>query len=1111
MSARALELLELELVHAPGFSAAFAIQTEGASQVVIVGPNESGKSSLAAALFSVLWPARESDPNLEIVARLRLGERRLRARHRAKITSWSEDGVEIPAPPLPADEIANCFRIAVDERRGEGADSATLAAVIVRALAGGYDFAKARAALGVAARLGEGERRLLNQAREALNRIAGDQERWKSEASKLELLREQLGEAKLLAGELPLLEALGRERSARRELQRIEPKLQEVAGSARVSERELERLATEEKRLEQRKEILRKRETACELSKRQLGAQAGPARSVERGLAGARLADARVLLEREQDQSRLRAELQVAQARHAHWLEHVLDREFALPPLVELEHFARFSDEWNAAEAQARATADLRALLPAATPTRTEEFDAKSVGAARLRTTLLVICAVTIVSALAAAALFHALFYGLAVLAGAALWIGLGASKPLPQSAPADPAAAVRALVEGRARSLEEQRAELSKRGEQFKARFGLQPGLPTAVQIEALRQRANDLALLEQARAKLDAAESAFDELRDLLTAFLSSQAVEPAGTAQGLIAQLEGMVDSQRRRAKLEEDLQRLDSEIAAATSDVLDSEAALAKLYLDAGLQAGERVALERLVRERAMFLSLGDEAKVQQHALASALRELADWQGWRPASDQELEERRARSVEMSSLADQRHEEIGGIERAVAERRERDDVENARANLQAAEAALEQRREQVFDAALAQLFIDEVEHALEISVQDPVLVRAQHMFEEFTGHRHTLQLATGGPNGPDFRSYDHLLGRAVSLENLSSGTRTQLLLAARLAFAVDAAERAGVRPPLLLDEALATSDETRFEAVASVIALLVKEGWQVIYLTSQRTDVERWRRRAFDTNMAAPRVIDLEQVRQLACAAAGVPELVLLSEPTPPAPGALSAEEYGLALRVPAFDLEQGLGELHIFHLLRDQLGVLHALVVLRTTQVGRVERMLGKASGSISGLSTEQLADIEQRIALMRAFHSWWLIGRGRRVDPTALAEAQVTDNFRDKLADLAKREGGDAQRLIRALREGALSGFGRGKTDALELRLEELRCLDRRPTLELDEIVWRCASEFPSLGGERVGELCSQWWSAAARSWTNRRSGSGPEIPTIPAPKPASAR
>ncbi len=1111
MSARSLELLELELVHAPGFSEAFKVQTEGASHVVIVGPNESGKSSLAAALFSVLWPAQESNPNLEITARFRLGERTLRARHRSGQTSWSDDGLVVQAPPLPADEIARCFRISVDERRGEGADTATLAAVIVRALAGGYDFAKARESLGVPARLGEAERKALNQAREALNAIASDQERWKHEADKLELLREQLGEAKLLASELPMLDALGRERSARRELQRIEPRLQEVAGSARVSERELERLAAEEKRLEQRRETLRKRETACEHSKRQLEAQAGPARRVDSSQIGARLADARELLVRESDQMRLRAELQVAQTRHARWLENSSDRECVLPSPAELERFAQFSDDWNAALAQALALADVRALLSGSVPARTAEFDPQSSAAARLRTTLLVVCAVTLVSAIAAAAHFHPLFYGLAALAAVALWIGLSDSKPLPLPTPPDSAAPTRALVEGRARTLEERQAVLAKRAQEFKSRFGLQPGLPTAVQVESLRQRANDLGLLEAARAKLAAAESAFDELRDLLTAFLSSQAVEPAGTAHGLIAQLEGLLEGQSRRAKLEEDLQRLGGEISAAKNDVLDSEAALAKLYIDAGLRAGERAALEQLVRDRAPFLKLADEAKVQQHALASALHELTDWQGWRPASDQELAQRRAKAVEMSALADKRHGEIGGIERGIAERRDRDDVENARANFHAAEAALGQRREQVLDAALAQLFVAEVERAMEISVQDPVLIRAQRMFEEFTAHRHTLQLATGGANGPDFQSHDHVLGRAVSLENLSSGTRTQLLLAARLAFAVDAAERAGVRPPLVLDEALATTDETRFEAVAGVIELLVKEGWQVIYLTSQRTDVERWQKRALGTHAAAPRVIDLGQVRQLAGAAASVQDLALPAEPALPSPLAMSADEYGLALRVPPLDLEHGIGELHMFHLLRDQLGVLHALVVLRATQLGCVERWVGKAGGAISGLSPSQLKDIEQRIALMRVFHGLWLVGRGQRVDPTALAEAQVTDNFREKLADLAKREAGDARRLIQALRQGGLSGFGKGKTDALELRFEELRCLDRRPMLELDEIILGCARELPSLGADQVGKLCSQWWSAADRSWANRRSGTGPEITTIPTPKPATQR
>ncbi|HTF89807.1 MAG TPA: hypothetical protein VK843_15445 [Planctomycetota bacterium] len=1089
MSTKTLELLELELVHAPGFSDSFAITTGGASEVLIVGPNESGKSSLARALFSVLWPGLETNPSLEIVAKFRLGERSLRARHRGLATTWYDEGSEVPAPALPADEIAGCFRIAVDERKGEGVGTATLAAQISRALAGGYDFAKARAALAVAPQLGHVEKDLVKTARRALDEVKSNQGDWEKEAARLDTLREELEQAQRAVAEESALNSFDLERHALRELERIEPELAAVAASEPLTPAFLGHLAAETKRLELSRKACRSREAAVEAARAQLSRSGESARVCDTAATSARLEDARSLLALEGEQQRAQLDVQTLEARLARWMQQAGDADQALPPVELLERFEQFNDDWNAAQGQARALKDLRAFLPADSD-RTSAVVTLPGKWTRARIALLVVSLVSLAFGVGAALLVHPLFAALAATALAGAWISLAGPAPLPTTAPA---ASMQVLLDGQARELEVRLAGLREKAQEFKARFGLQPGLPSAVSLEGLRQRAGDLAQLGDARARLSCAEAAYDDSRDRLASFLEGLGLPPRETAAGLIRQLEQLLAEQQQRSKLQEDFERQTLELAAARLEAADLEKTVEKLFADIGLRVDDAAGLERLTRGRKDFERLSDERKIQRHALESARRDLASWAGWRPNSHSDLDARRSNLLAMKARATEFHREISGIERGVADRRGKEDLENARANLRGAEDALHQRREQAFDAALAQLLIEDVERGMEASLQDAVLLRAQALFEQFTGGRHTLQLSSGA-QGVDFRSHDRVLDRELPLESLSSGTRTQMLLAARLAFAVDAAERAGVRPPLVLDEALATTDEARFEAIQGAIATLVSEGWQVLYLTSQRVDLERWRERSLGEDAPKPCVIDLAQVRRLGLAVSDARDFILPAERALPAPGKLSAEEYACALTVPALDLERPLGELHVFHLLRDQLDLVHELAMLHVTQLALAE----------SFASATHREPLTQRIALMRAFHEHWRIGRGRPVDLTLLAEAGVSENFRGRVADLARSKGGDAQLLIAALREGELHGFGRKKTDELEVELQALRCLDLRPRLELGDIVWRCAEQVPGCSAELAGSLCSLWWQAADQSWKKRRGEIAASLPTIPA-------
>ena len=93
--------------------------------------------------------------------------------------------------------------------------------------------------------------------------------------------------------------------------------------------------------------------------------------------------------------------------------------------------------------------------------------------------------------------------------------------------------------------------------------------------------------------------------------------------------------------------------------------------------------------------------------------------------------------------------------------------------------------------------------------------VFHRARELFGIITRGRYDLQLDEGPP--PAFTAQDTATGALLHLDQLSSGTRVQLLMAIRLAFVENV--EAGPRLPVLFDETLGNSDELRAGASVDV----------------------------------------------------------------------------------------------------------------------------------------------------------------------------------------------------------------------------------------------------------------------------------------------------
>jgi len=263
-------------------------------------------------------------------------------------------------------------------------------------------------------------------------------------------------------------------------------------------------------------------------------------------------------------------------------------------------------------------------------------------------------------------------------------------------------------------------------------------------------------------------------------------------------------------------------------------------------------------------------------------------------------------------------------------------------------------------------------------------------------------------------------------------------QLLLAVRMAFAREAEQ--GREPlPLFLDEALTTADPERFQAaVESLTRLAVEQERQVIYLTARPDDAAFWR-----ASGEGPAFIDLMESRGSARAIKS-PAEITLPPPTlrPPEPGAMSAEDYAVAIGVSSIAPWESTAGIHLFYLLRDDLELLWRLLFAGIDRIGPLESLLGSAEAEMV-LAPEEKRLLKQRIVGAEAWIEAWRVGRGRPVDRTALEACEVlTTAFKDRVVALAESLQGDGRLLVERLKLGAVERFRRQYAEVLERWLSE---------------------------------------------------------------------
>ena len=548
--------------------------------------------------------------------------------------------------------------------------------------------------------------------------------------------------------------------------------------------------------------------------------------------------------------------------------------------------------------------------------------------------------------------------------------------------------------------------------------------------------------------------------------------------------------------RNAQLQQalaDQRHATSQLQRNAADQAETQAMINRIYADAGLDEGDVHGLGSLLDALPQYRNLTkkhDALESQNELDRSALNEAGE-SALSETDAEPLERLKAQLEKVAAQADSLQKDIAETTAQTNLARRGSDLQDLIAVREGARANLRNLRDAALLATAGDFLIDEVERDFEATRLPRVFERAREHFSAFTFHNYQLHLEKGDTT-PRLFAVDARDGQRRELDELSDGTRAQLLLAARIAFAEEVEQ--GQVLPLFLDEALDQSDPQRFEAIVRSLGRVARDqGRQIFYLTSDPLDVDRMRDAVSLENCKLADPIDLGLIRTGVVSIAGPETLKVEPMSTVPEPNGLSAEEYAAALGVPTFDPGRGFAEQHVFYVLWDDPSLLRDFLTNGIERAGQWGTVAGTRLAERLGARSIAAAEVALRIDLLEVFCELWKQGRGRPVDADALKDSgALSPRFFDDIVAITRELNGDARRLLATLDDHAdprLKGFRRTTVEALQSYLTEHRFRDERPIFDEDELRLRVLSSPAAndLQGPFAGDCLHRWWRWAKRS------------------------
>lgn len=596
---------------------------------------------------------------------------------------------------------------------------------------------------------------------------------------------------------------------------------------------------------------------------------------------------------------------------------------------------------------------------------------------------------------------------------------------------------------------LEQERIELDQayadteaRREEAIRKFGVAPDLKE----ESLRLLADNLSRWQAADATARGIQARTERLKTD-----SNTLGERAGTILKKLGlgdgELSHQLDDLARRIEALDHARTSMESVQQQLDDVLQPklDATMAErdgIYQRFGLEPDDATGMHRLQEQRSQLNAAKRRLDEQKSRVRDVWESLSLTPQWRTMSVEELTAARDTA---QGLVDQRQgvenqlQELDRLEKSAMHNQSR---EAARSRLDDARIHLSRERSRIMERSVGELLLSTVQQETRDAALPIVFHRARELFGIITRGKYELQFEAGPP--PEFTALDTSTGMTLALDQLSSGTRVQLLMAIRLAFIENV--EVGPKLPVILDETLGNSDEFRASAIIDAAIDISKHGRQVFYFTAQGDEVARWMQRieAMPEDERLPiNIVELAEIRRDAgFDRMPIPPTSEVETAKLPSPADYDAETWAAAMRIPAVDpWADSAGSTHLWHVLKDT-DALYALLQDDITTLGQLE--------SLERTNPDQLEQVDSNLPnLMPGVHlrahllsdavNMWRIGRARPMPTGVLADADMVDAVAlEELQALQTSVENDGHRLLELLQTMEDAPLAEKPLEALEL-------------------------------------------------------------------------
>ena len=1117
-----MKLESLDIQRLPGISEGFVVKGLKDGINLITGPNATGKSSLLRALRYLLREPQRVDPDaLSLAAKFSSGEARFKVTRTGRQITWTRNGEPSLRPALPGPEQIERYRLSMEHLlKADDADEG-LATELLLSLRGGFDIARVR--IPLSARFAHSEGRQLQAATRELHRIESESTELNLKQEKLPAIEKEIRtardaevRAKQIRRAKQLLQIVRDREKMIARLQVFPSNMEKVKGTEIDRLADLnERQAKVEEERRQHEQEHRRAETHLE----EIGLASFEPEAADIDIATVddklrHINDLRGKLDSERERlQQLQSIVSDVESQLGGLGAPKLDigsltqsDEFA-EPLLKMRATKRVLETKIRLAGKPPDEILLKDLNKAIEALRDWLSVVGQDTGARLIKLVLTLLLVALAATIGAAIItyFNDAYWSLIGSAGAgfcmiwAIWKIYRTKLPGTVSGRRDAELRFtdtdldapsweRVDVRSRLKELEDELgvlvaqrnsaagseqwkmeleeqetglAELETRKTQLAETIGFDPTLPVSAIdrfIRLTRDWDKERGNLVDAEGKVKSFKEEINEATKQVVDILSRWQPDFSQAFTGDMDRLEPEFNALKLRLNSAKDaLGIVDTEnrmIASLKDQFRQNAEDVEKVYKDAGLAPGQLAALEECLERRKEWLNISkqlQETKFNEELIRTELKEEAELLALVDAAEEDsLDDQLGISEGRAGKLIAKIDERSSMKAQIEQMETQHPLEDAIGAVAEARAVLVKQREAALTHKATEFLLDEVEKTFRSEHQPLVLNNAQDLFSEVTAHAFELVLSENG----EFTAIDTKQNAPRSLEELSTGTRMQLLLAVRMAW-MRGQEQTGETLPVFLDEALTTSDEERFTVMAkSLDTLTKKDGIQVIYLSARQHEQDLWRHAIG----MSPHLVDLAEVRSIP-PTREVPIFKIVQRQPVPAPGK-SAVEYARVLGVPGIDPYREASEIHLFHLLRDDLTKLHSFMEdWRVDAVGPFATLLNQNTSSLLVEDPGKKAILQLRCHATEAWVQAWRQGRARRVGRIELEQSGAFSNtFIDKGTELAESPSvaGNAQSFLESLQNRGIWGFHKSRVAKLESWFEENGYTDKRPRLTADE-------------------------------------------------------